>query len=249
MKKLVLLFILTLLTACNETSKELDAEAIVAHAIEAAGGKTIDTALISFKFRDKFYSADRNNGRFKLERCTDPGCKDTLDQLSNSDFKRFINETEVVVPDSLITSLSGGVNSVHYFSVLPYGLDAEAVHAEKVGQASINGKTYFEIKVTFSEEGGGEDFEDTYMYWINTEDFSVDFLAYNYHVNEGGTRFREAYNERTINGVRFVDYRNFKPQEQFPPLQSLDSLFTTGNLELLSKIDLEQVEVNPCSSC
>ncbi|HBT09881.1 MAG TPA: deoxyribose-phosphate aldolase, partial [Leeuwenhoekiella sp.] len=68
-------------------------------------------------------------------------------------------------------------------------------------------------------------------------------------VNEGGTRFREAYNERTINGVRFVDYRNFKPQEQFPPLQSLDSLFTTGNLELLSKIDLEQVEVNPCSSC
>ena len=128
-------------------------------------------------------------------------------------------------------------------------MDAEAVHAEKVGQASINGKTYYEIKITFSEEGGGEDFEDTYMYWINTEDFSVDFLAYNYHVNEGGTRFREAYNERTINGVRFVDYRNFKPKEQFPPLQSLDSLFTIGNLELLSKIDLEQVEVNSCSSC
>ena len=60
MKKLVLLFTLTLLTACNETSKELDADAIVAHAIEAAGGKTIDTALISFKFRDKFYNADRN---------------------------------------------------------------------------------------------------------------------------------------------------------------------------------------------
>ncbi|RXG22247.1 hypothetical protein DSM02_1846 [Leeuwenhoekiella polynyae] len=230
--------------SCKEESKKLDADTIIQKAISQVGGKTIDTSTITFKFRDKYYRAKRNNGLYRLERSTNAAFKDTLDQLTNSDFKRFINEKEVPVADSLISSLSGSVNSVHYFSVLPYGLDAEAVNAKKVGETTINGKTYYEIQVTFSQEGGGEDFEDEYMYWINTKHFTVDFLAYNYHVNEGGTRFREAYNIREIEGIRFVDYRNFKPNEQFPPLESLDSLFANGELDLLSKIELQDVTVS-----
>jgi len=81
------------------------------------------------------------------------------------------------------------------------------------------------------------------MYWINKTDFTVDYLAYNYHVNEGGTRFREAYNIREVEGIRFADYNNYEPAEKFPPLQSLDSLYTSGSLSLLSKIELEDVTV------
>lgn len=232
-----------LLFSCKEKPQNLDADSIIKQAINRVGGATIDTATITFKFRDSYYRARRDNGLYRLERSTDAAFKDTVDLLSNSDFKRFINEKEVMVADTLITSLSGSVNSVHYFSVLPYGLDAEAVNAKKTGEATINGKSYYEIHVTFDQEGGGEDFEDEYMYWISTEDFTVDYLAYNYHVNEGGTRFREAYNVRDINGVRVVDYRNFKPKKQFPPLEDLDSLFTSGALDLLSKIELEDVTI------
>ncbi|MEH6656365.1 DUF6503 family protein [Leeuwenhoekiella marinoflava] len=245
--RIFLIFIALLMFSCKEKPQNLDVNTIIENAITRVGGATINTSTITFHFRDKYYRANRDNGLYRLERSSDAAFKDTLDQLTNSDFKRFINEKEVAVADSLITSLSGGVNSVHYFSVLPYGLDSEAVNAKKIGEATINGKTYYEIQVSFSQEGGGEDYEDQYMYWINTEDFTVDYLAYNYHVNEGGTRFREAYNAREINGIRFVDYRNFKPEEQFPSLESLDSLFVNGKLDLLSKIELEDVTVTEYS--
>jgi len=243
MRTLLLGAIALFIVSCGETAEDLNAESIIAKAIETSGGATIDTSLIAFQFRDKFYRADRNNGRFKLERCTDAACKDTLDQLTNADFKRFVDQQEVTLSDSLVASLSGGVNSVHYFSVLPYGLDAKAVKPKLVGEATIKGKHYYEVQVTFSEEGGGEDFEDTYMYWINKTDFTVDYLAYNYHVNEGGTRFREAYNIREVEGIRFADYNNYEPAEKFPPLQSLDSLYTAESLSLLSKIELKDVTV------
>ena len=245
----LLIFTLVSLMSCKQESKVLNADAIIAKAIEHTGGKVIDTSTISFRFRSKFYRASRNKGSYSLERCTDAACKDTLDQLTNSDFRRFINSEEVDVADSLISGLASGVNSVHYFSVLPYGLDSKAVKAKKVGEATVKGKKYYEIEVSFSKNGGGEDFEDIYMYWIDTTNFNVDYLAYNYHVNEGGTRFREAYNIRNIKGVRFADYKNYKPSEQFPPLQSLDSIFEAGKLELVSKIELQDLEVTPCSSC
>ncbi len=246
MKYILLTLLILSFVACKEqkATKDLSSQRIINQAIDVAGSKILDTASLSFKFRDKFYRAKRDNGLYELERCSDAACKDTLDQLTNSDFKRYINGKHVKLADSLIAGLSGGVNSVHYFAVLPYGLDAEAVKAEKTGTATINGNTYYEIHVSFSEEGGGEDFEDEYMYWIHTENFTVDYLAYNYHVNEGGTRFREAINPREIKGVRFADYINYEPKEQFPPLNSLDSLFTAGKLSELSRIILEDVKVN-----
>ena len=243
-KSLIILCFITFFGCKEQPPKDLAASTIIHKAISRAGGSVIDTATISFDFRDTFYKASRDSGLFSLERCSDAACKDTLDQLTNSDFKRFINQKQVKVPDSLIASLSGAVNSVHYFAVLPYGLDAEAVQSKKVGEAVIDGTTYYEIEVSFKQEGGGADYDDHYMYWINTQDFTVDYLAYNYHVNEGGTRFREAYNPREIKGVRFVDYINYEPQEKFPPLEDLDRLFQEGKLHELSRIVIEDVTVN-----
>ena len=246
MKPIFLILLIISISACKEQkpAEDLSASVIIDNAIEKAGGKILDTATVSFRFRDRFYRARRDNGLYELERCTDAACKDTLDQLTNSDFKRFINEKQVKLADSLVAGLSGSVNSVHYFSVLPYGLDAEAVQAKKIGVDTINGKTYYEVHVSFAEDGGGEDFEDEYMYWFNTENFEVDYLAYNYHVNEGGTRFRQAINPRIVNGVRFVDYINYEPETTFPPLEDLDSLFQAGKLKELSRIILEDVQVN-----
>jgi hypothetical protein len=38
-----------------------------------------------------------------------------------------------------------------------------------------------------------KDFDDEYMYWIK-DTRKVDYLAYSYHVNDGGVRFRAAFN-------------------------------------------------------
>ena len=73
----------------------------------------------------------------------------------------------------------------------------------------------------------------------------MDYLAYNYQVDGGGARFRETYNVRTIDGIRFADYVNYKPVPKTLEVSTFDSLFVNGQLEELSRIDTENVEVSP----
>lgn len=55
---------------------------------------------------------------------------------------------------------------------------------------------------------------------------------------------REAYNVRIIEGIRFVDYNNYKPESLEVSLTDLDELFKDGTLKLLSKIENEGVGVS-----
>ena len=81
--------------------------------------------------------------------------------------------------------------------------------------------------------------------WVNQENFKVDYLAYSYNEDDGvGMRFREAYNERYVNGLRFVDYNNYKAQDPNSNVVKLAKAFNTNALQLVSKIELEGVEVN-----
>ncbi|MGB3775657.1 MAG: DUF6503 family protein [Leeuwenhoekiella sp.] len=249
MKSYTVWILILFAAACSPKKEGQNVENIINKAIARAGGEKIDQSTISFDFRDKFYEAIRNNGSYTLKLCSDQKCADTLDVLTNTGFERRIADQVQKLPDSLVEGYSNSVNSVHYFSVLPYGLNDSAVNSELLDTVNIKGISYYEIKVDFKEEGGGKDYEDEYMYWISTEDLTVDYLAYNYHVNEGGTRFREAYNAREINGVRVVDYRNYEPSEQFPELRSLDSLFLNDQLRLLSVIALKNVQITDCPNC
>ena len=103
----------------------------------------------------------------------------------------------------------------------------------------------YKIKVTFDQENGGVDFEDTYIYWFNKETYAPDYLAYEFHVDGGGIRFREAFNERFVNNIRFVDYNNLKPKNKEASLYEIESLFVKGELKLLSKIELDSIKVSP----
>lgn len=111
----------------------------------------------------------------------------------------------------------------------------------------IDGTKYHKIKVTFDAEGGGEDFEDVFYYWFDTEDYSMDYLAYSYNEEDEGTgmRFRVAYNPRKVNGVTIQDYKNLKPKvKDSVPLEVIDQAYLDGKLEELSLIELEDVVIN-----
>lgn len=242
------LFLFAIIVSC--TPKSPTVQEVVDKSIKATGGDRIANASIHFKFRDYYYRATRHDGLRTLERCTDKECQVQQDVIKeNGEFVRFRESAPTTLPDSMKNRYANSVNSVHYFSVLPYGLNDPAVTKTLLDEVVVKNEPYYRIKVTFSQEGGGEDFQDEYMYWIHRERYSVDYLAYNYQTAEGGTRFREAYNERVVNGIRFVDYRNYKPQEQFPPLTALDDLFENKKLNLLSKIELENITVTSCPDC
>lgn len=248
MNKIIVILWIGLAFACKaETQQELTAQEIVDKSIAASGGQGFEDRLVSFDFRDRHYISEMQGKKKTLTRILANDTVHIKDIRTLGGLQRFVNDSLVALSDSLANVYANSVNSVHYFSKLPYGLNDPAVQKERIGEIQINDRTYYKIKVTFEQEGGGDDFDDTYIYWIDTETFKPDYLGYSFHVNGGGTRFRVAYNERTIGGIRFVDYENLKPKDTTASIFDADSLYLKGGLELLSKIELKNVTVNPDS--
>ncbi|GHA25154.1 MULTISPECIES: DUF6503 family protein [Flavobacteriaceae] len=231
--------------SCGTSEKKSEGEKIIEKSIEASGGENYVNAEIDFTFRNRRYKSKRNGDIFRLERIVkDSAGNTTHDVLSNEGLKRFVNSKAATVPDSMVTRISDGVNSVHYFVQVPFVLNSPAANKELLGEDEVEGETYYEVKVTFREEGGGTDFEDEFLYWIHKENFTVDYLAYRFFTNDGGIRFRKALNPRVVEGIRFVDYQNYKAKEFSTPLRDLDSLYEAGKLEFFSDIQTENISVS-----
>ncbi|MBT8182701.1 MAG: deoxyribose-phosphate aldolase [Eudoraea sp.] len=240
---LILIFLATV--GCRNNNSDLMAvQDIIDKSIEVSGGNLYRSCNISFTFRDIRYEMNNTNGRKILKRTIKKDSTEILDILKHNGFARYINGKLVNVADSMATKYSNSINSVHYFAYLPYGLNDPAVNKKLLGETQIGGNQYYKVEVTFDEEDGGEDFEDVYIYWFNKETFKPDYLAYKFNVNGGGSRFREAFNERIINGIRFVDYNNYKAADSIS-VYNLEALFKSKKLELLSTIRLEDISVNP----
>ena len=166
-----------------------------------------------------------------------------MDEITNEGFTRTINGIAKEVADTMAVKYANSINSVHYFALLPYRLNDPAVIKKFLGEDVINKVGYYKISITFQQEGGGQDHEDEFIYWINKQNYFIDYLAYSYLTEGGGMRFREAYNTRTINGLRIVDYINYKPL-QAVSLESMGTSYEQGMLKEVSKIDLENVSIN-----
>ena len=244
MKHLLLLVSILLLASCQEDKEQFSADEIINKTIAQAGGEKYKKATIEFKFRENKYKSVRSGGEFHLEREIQDSTHNYREIINNTGYQRYLNDSLVKVPDSMVVKYTSSINSVHYFAHLPYGLNDKAVNKKLVGEAEINGKPYYQLKVTFSQDGGGQDHHDEFLYWINKDNFTIDYLAYKFHVNEGGLRFREAYNPRVIEGIRFVDYKNYTLEDFNTDLCGLDELFEEGKLELLSTIETEDIHVS-----
>ena len=109
--------------------------------------------------------------------------------------------------------------------------------------STIKGKEYYKIEITFSKDGGGEDFEDVFIYWVGKKDFLIDYLAYSYHTNGGGKRFRVLKEQCNVKGIRFVDYHNYKPLNKKVSLINIDKAFENNQLKKVSEIILKDIEV------
>ena len=237
------LFLLVFLIACKASEQKLTAQQIIDKTLQFSGADKVSNSEITFKFRDNLYAAVREKGTFQLSRSYR---KDTLlieDVVKNNGYERLMNSLLVKVADSMVSRYSNSINSVHYFSVLPFGLNDAAVHKKLLKSTILKGKEYYKIKITFSEEGGGDDFDDVFIYWIGKKDFLVDYLAYSYHTNGGGKRFRVLKEQCIKNGIRFVDYHNYKPLNNVISLIDIDREFESNNLIKVSEIVLKDIEV------
>jgi hypothetical protein len=228
------------LGGCQQKPKE---QQVVDQAQSTHGSEKLDQASVAFVFRDRFYRGERNNGRFAYHRMFSDTTGEVHDTYANDFFTRTVNGQEVALTEEQKQKFTSSINSVIYFSYLPYFLNDQAVRKEYLGEAEVKGQPYDKVRVTFSEEGGGEDFEDEFVYWFHRDRHTLDYMAYSFQVDGGGTRFREAINPRQVNGIRFQDYINYKTDSMHVPLDQYDRLYRDGHLIQLCKIELENVRV------
>ena len=254
MRKLLFLVGIALSAACNSeppVDAEVTTEPVVAdsaqwvieQAIARHGGANLDTGVVKFDFRDRRYAMIREGNTFRYKRdYTDEQGRLISDILTNIAFTRVVDGRIATLSEKDSSAYANSLNSVMYFAFLPYFLNDEAVQAEYQGVSEAFGTPHHELLVTFRQDGGGKDFEDEYAYWFAADDFRLNYLAYNFLVDGGGARFREAYNAREVEGIRVQDYLNYKPTDATRrDVLNFDELYRAGGLDTLSRIELENV--------
>ena len=228
-------------SSCESKS---EAEKIVNKSIVAHGGEAYENSKIEFDFRDIHYSILKTPDRFEYIREFEDSTGYVKDVLNNSGFVRTVNDVKIdTLSEEWIGKYTRSVNSVAYFAYLPYGLNDPAAIKTYEGMTEIKGEEYHLIKVTFAQEGGGEDFEDEFLYWIGKDDYIMDYMAYYYLTDGGGVRFRSVSSVNEAGGIRFQNYLNLKPEVEKTPVDSMQSLYLAGKLEVLSEINLENIKV------
>lgn len=206
------------------------------------GGDKFNKANYQFEFRGNIYSFQNNGQDYIYEkRSKDSLGNTTIDRMSNnSSFNRIVNNVEIELTEDDKNKYESSLNSVIYFATLPHKLTDGSVNKEFTDVQMFANNKYNLMKVTFQQEGGGEDFDDEYMYWINSKTNEIDFFAYNYTVNGGGARFRSAFNKRVVDGILFQDYINYEAPKDVP-LANLLKLYESDSLIKLSEILTENV--------
>jgi hypothetical protein len=244
--KYVIFLLVPVFLSCQNSANENPesdpkAQEIVDQLIEAYGGSNYDQSKIEFEFRDKSYGSLRRGGNYIYARIFTEDNDLYHDLLSNEGFTREIDGNPADISEKKKAAYTRSVNSVIYFALLPYGLNDPAVIKQYLGEKEIEGKSYHKVLVTFQKDGGGEDHEDEFVYWIGNDDYSMDYFAYAYHTDGGGTRFRKAYNKRSIGGITFQDYINYEGSTSFDHVDDLDEKYIKGELKELSRIELNNI--------
>ena len=223
---------------------EYDPQNIIDKTIEKYGGTAYKNSMIEFDFRDRHYKVFRKNGNFLYERFYSDSSGNIHEGFDNKSVFKKINKQKIDLTTKKSNSIKESINSTIYFFTLPYSLNDRAVIKEYLGESNIKNKPFYLIEVTFKQEGGGIDFEDRYVYWINKDNYSMDYFAYYFQVNGGGSRFRMVHNVRRVEGVVFGDQENFTSDEINTNIEGYKQLFENGNLKKVSDINIENVKVN-----
>ena len=225
--------------------EDLTLEAIIDSVYHKYGSEKINSANIYFDFRDFQYAYEQDKAGVKRSRkFTNDKGEEIYDVWQGNTLTRTINGKQVELTEKDEKAYINSINSVFYFAFLPKALKDPAVNTELLDEVEIKGKMYYKIKVTFDEKGGGDDFNDIFLYWVSIEDYSMDYFSYQYFTEGGGVRFREVLDAKNVNGIIFQDYNNYGPIEDFMNrYEEVDAIFSEDGLELVSEIKLENIRV------
>ncbi len=223
---------------------EIDPNNIIDKTIESYGGEIYKNAAIEFDFRGRHYKILRNKGKILFERTYKDTAGNIKEGFNNKIVFKEVDGQAITLTEGKANSIKESVNSAVYFFSLPYLLNDRAIIKKYLGVGTVKGKTYYKIGVTFKQEGGGVDYQDRYVYWIHKENYSMDYFAYDFKVNGGGSRFRRIHNKRSVIGIIFADQENFTSEKININIEDYDKMYEEENLMKISDINIDNVKVN-----
>jgi len=237
---IVLILLLGLWSPDQSSDK---AQELIDAAIAAHGSDLLVHSVVDFNFRGHSYHVEKDGWRYEAKRSfTDDAGQVIEDRHDKKGIFRKINGSPIDLDEKTRGAIETAMNSVVYFAYLPLKLNDPAVQKEYAGKGEIDGEVKERVKVTFEKEGGGKDHEDVFMFWFDPISNQMTHLAYYFHVNGGGARFREAVNTRRVGGVLFSDYLNFSADLGMD-LEKFESAEYRTQSSLLSTIELENIKL------
>ena len=240
--RLLLLLALVQLAALPAAASVEEGKKLIRQAIEAHGQNAFGDASFAFSFRGVPYRVARSNGLYRYERTVTTQGTAVHEVLQNSGFTASVAGNVLTLSPRVQGSRERSLNSVVYFASLPYVLEDRAVQPRAVGEVEIGERRYRVVEVRFAREGGGVDHDDVFRYWFDAESGRLDYLAYRFHTNKGGVRFRVATEHPVVGGVTFIQWDNYGVDDKSLDLKSLPERWRSGKLPKLSTIRLDSIK-------
>ncbi|KAB2840392.1 MAG: hypothetical protein F9K45_09035 [Melioribacteraceae bacterium] len=222
-----------------------DPQQIVNEAITNSGWDRFNNTNVEFDFRGTHYKIFHNNGNYVYEKIfLDTAQGIIREGMTNDSTYKELNGLSILLDEKETARIRNSINQVVYFNLLPYKLNDKAVIKNYIGESTVNDKEYYKIRITFSESGGGDDYDDWYIYWFEKNTKAMDYFAYYYTIKgESATRFRVVKKVHSINGFIFYDWENFTSEEIGEQIENFDKLYTEGKVKKVSDIELNNIEV------
>ena len=235
-----------ILTGCTSGP---EAHEIVDRSVNAHGLSSLADAEMSFLFRERSFSAWRNDGLFRYSRTyTDSLGRIVDESMDNDSIYRSIDGEIQILDAAEKRKIEVAINSVIYFASLPFPLWDPGVLLQKLEDEQIADQLYHRIEVTFTEEGGGEEFRDRFIYWVNADNYLIDFMSYYYFTDGGGSRFRVATDRlRPAGAIIINNYDNYSTVSRNLTIDEIEdyaALYQLDSLRLVSQINLDQLQVS-----
>jgi hypothetical protein len=198
---------------------------------------------IRFSFRGTPYRLWLDGRRSVYTRQVRDGHTVRTDRLEGDAFTATVHGAPIPLSPDKEGALRRSLNSVAYFALLPRPLQDDAVIATSLGVTTLGGKPWHTVDVRFREQGGGDDHDDVFRYWIDPATHRLGYLAYTFATGEGGVRVRRAVGAHEIDGVVLLDWVNHGRNGQGLTIDDAVRDLEAGVLPELSTIALDEVRV------
>jgi len=239
MKRYIIIGLLAVFASCKTDTKQAvaipDTKRLLNLSVEKAGGDLFYKAEITFRHQGIAYKSRRVDTGYSLQRFL-PDTLRTVDILSNNGMVRLQKSEQVPLDSVQKKNYGAAVEKVYFWLTAPFGFLNTSDSLDYLGEVVLAEKQYH--KISHQRQKG-----DVLVYWINTETFAMEYLAHRLDTDRRQLRFLEVIQPNTIEGIRFKNYRAYRPKDPKTALADLDQAFEAAAMHRLSDVVFQNIAV------